>query len=67
MLKQRENGNPSNLVDLPAGTTGSVMIDFGDGYDCLFDIPDPEEPRFRIYVETGVTSEMVELVPPETL
>jgi hypothetical protein len=61
LIGEPEAGNYDHKVDLPVGTGGSVMEDWGDGYECLFDIPDPESPGYKIHVLTGVRPDQIEL------
>jgi len=62
-LECPESGNPENILTLPVGTEGSALIDWGDGFECLFDIPDPDDPGMRCYAQLGVPLDQIELIP----
>jgi hypothetical protein len=63
-LECEEAGDPSNILHLPVGTEGSALIDFGDAFECLLEIPD-DVPGGRRYAEMAVRLDQMELLPTD--
>jgi hypothetical protein len=62
-LRGEEAGNREHLLDLPVGTEGTALIDWGDAFECLLAVPDPNDPDMPWYVEMAVRLDQMERLP----